>query len=125
MLFIFSPPVLIRHLWQIKTVVFLHWLSNTRCYAAQYAFAHERNCCDACHEVSMEVDDNSALIFGNPQYILDWQLSPRPVHFLNLIVIVVLFNFIRSYIILLRTILSDCRNAHPQKNHFFAGIHIS
>jgi hypothetical protein len=62
---------------------------------------------------------NSALIGGNPQYILDWQLSPRPVHFLNLIVIVVLFNFIRSYIILLRTILSDCRNAHPQKIFFF------
>ncbi len=25
MLFIFSTPGLIRHLWQIKTVVFLHW----------------------------------------------------------------------------------------------------
>jgi hypothetical protein len=25
MLFIFSMPVLIRHLWQPKTVVFLHW----------------------------------------------------------------------------------------------------
>jgi hypothetical protein len=25
MLFIFSMPVLIRHLWQLKTVVFLHW----------------------------------------------------------------------------------------------------
>ncbi len=25
MLFIFSTPVLIRHLWQLKTVVFLHW----------------------------------------------------------------------------------------------------
>ncbi len=25
MLFIFSTPVLIRHLWQHKTVVFLHW----------------------------------------------------------------------------------------------------
>jgi hypothetical protein len=24
-LFIFSTPVLIRHLWQLKTVVFLHW----------------------------------------------------------------------------------------------------
>ncbi len=24
MLFIFSTPVLIRHLWQLKTVVFLH-----------------------------------------------------------------------------------------------------
>ncbi len=25
MLFIFSMPELIRHLWQLKTVVFLHW----------------------------------------------------------------------------------------------------
>ena len=25
MLLIFSTPVLIRHLWQLKTVVFLHW----------------------------------------------------------------------------------------------------
>ncbi len=25
MLFIFSAPVLIRHLWQLDTVVFLHW----------------------------------------------------------------------------------------------------
>ncbi len=25
MLFIFSTPVSIRHLWQLKTVVFLHW----------------------------------------------------------------------------------------------------
>jgi hypothetical protein len=24
-LFIFSTPVLIRHLWQLKTVVFQHW----------------------------------------------------------------------------------------------------
>jgi hypothetical protein len=25
MLFIFSTPELIRHLWQLKTAVFLHW----------------------------------------------------------------------------------------------------
>ncbi len=25
MYFIFSTPVFIRHLWQLKTVVFLHW----------------------------------------------------------------------------------------------------
>ncbi len=25
MLFIFSTPEFIRHLWQLKTVVFLHW----------------------------------------------------------------------------------------------------
>jgi len=25
MLFIFSTPLLIRHLWQFETVVFLHW----------------------------------------------------------------------------------------------------
>jgi len=25
MLFIFSTPGLIRHLWQLKTVVYLHW----------------------------------------------------------------------------------------------------
>ncbi len=25
MLFIFSTPVLIRHLWQLKTVILLHW----------------------------------------------------------------------------------------------------
>jgi hypothetical protein len=25
MWFLFSTPVLIRHLWQLKTVVFLHW----------------------------------------------------------------------------------------------------
>ncbi len=25
MLFIFLTPMLIRHLWQLKTVVFLHW----------------------------------------------------------------------------------------------------
>ncbi len=27
MLFIFSTPVIIRHLWQLKMVVFLHWYS--------------------------------------------------------------------------------------------------
>ncbi len=26
MLFMFSTPVLIRHLWQLKTIVFLHWI---------------------------------------------------------------------------------------------------
>ncbi len=31
MLIIFSTPVLIRHLWQLKTVVFLHWWSNMGC----------------------------------------------------------------------------------------------
>jgi len=25
MLFIFSTPVLIRHLWQLETVIVLHW----------------------------------------------------------------------------------------------------
>ncbi len=25
MMFIFSTPLLIRHLWQLKTVAFLHW----------------------------------------------------------------------------------------------------
>ncbi len=25
MLFIFSTPELVRHLWQLKTVIFLHW----------------------------------------------------------------------------------------------------
>ena len=25
MLFVFSTQVLIRHMWQLKTVVFLHW----------------------------------------------------------------------------------------------------
>ncbi len=28
MYFIFSTPVLIRHLWELKTVVFLHLVSN-------------------------------------------------------------------------------------------------
>jgi hypothetical protein len=31
----FLTPVLIRHLWQLKTVVFLHWCLNTCCSIAQ------------------------------------------------------------------------------------------
>jgi hypothetical protein len=41
----------------------------------------------ASHEVLMEVDDNCALIVGNPQGILDLQLRPRPMHLLNIIII--------------------------------------
>ncbi len=35
MFFIFSTPVLIRHLWQLKTVVFLHW---SLIHAVQYTY---------------------------------------------------------------------------------------
>jgi hypothetical protein len=33
----------------------------------------------------MEVDDNSALIFGDPQGILGHQLKPHPIHLSNII----------------------------------------
>ena len=37
MLFSFTTPVLIRHLWQLKTVVFLHWCLI--CVVLLYSYA--------------------------------------------------------------------------------------
>jgi hypothetical protein len=42
----------------------------------------------AGHEVLMEVDDNSALIVGDPQGILGQQLRPCPIKLLFIIVII-------------------------------------
>jgi hypothetical protein len=35
----------------------------------------------AGHKVLMVVDYNSALIVGDPQVTLGWQLSPHPIHY--------------------------------------------
>ncbi len=61
MLFIFSTPVLIRHLWQVKTFVFLLWCLisalplHKSCYAkchndeCSYAYCIFTICYDGCH----------------------------------------------------------------------------
>ncbi len=41
------------------------------------------------HKVLMEVDDNICLILGDLQGILDQQLRPRPIHLLNIIIILI------------------------------------
>jgi hypothetical protein len=38
MFFNFSTPVLIRHLWQLKTVVFLHWCLKLSVVLAMFFF---------------------------------------------------------------------------------------
>jgi hypothetical protein len=42
---------------------------------------------NASHEVLMEVDDNTSLIVGDPQGILDQHLSPHLILLLNNIII--------------------------------------
>ncbi len=44
----------------------------------------------------MEVDDNTSMIVGDPQGILDQHLSPRLILLLNIIIIIIL---LMSYII--------------------------
>ncbi len=38
MLFIFSTPVLIRHQWQLKTVVFMHWCQIIVVHEAKHGY---------------------------------------------------------------------------------------
>ncbi len=44
----------------------------------------------AAPEVLTEVDDNSALIVGDPQGILGQQLRPHSIHFFNFIIIILI-----------------------------------
>ncbi len=44
----------------------------------------------AAPEVLTEVDDNSALIVGDPQGILGQRLRPHSIHFLNFISIILI-----------------------------------
>ncbi len=46
MLFIFSTPVFIRHLSQLKTVVSLHWVSNMHCSIHFFPEGATRGCSD-------------------------------------------------------------------------------
>jgi hypothetical protein len=41
----------------------------------------------ADHKVLLEVDDNTLLIVGDAQWILDQQLRSRPIHLLNFIIL--------------------------------------
>jgi len=43
----------------------------------------------AGHDVRMEVDDNISLIVVNPHGIFDQQLRSRPIHLLNIIIILI------------------------------------
>jgi hypothetical protein len=38
----------------------------------------------AGHRVLIKVDENGVLIIGNPQGIFGWQLTPAPIHLLNI-----------------------------------------
>jgi hypothetical protein len=40
----------------------------------------------------MEVDDNSAMIVGDPQGTLGHQLKPHPIELLNIIIIILINN---------------------------------
>jgi hypothetical protein len=43
----------------------------------------------AGHEVLMDVKNNCALIVGDPQGILNYQLKYHPIHLLNVIIVVI------------------------------------
>ncbi len=99
MLFIFSTPEIIRNLWQLKTAVFLHW-----CLLCAIPFCKqirppiflslEEVAVHARHKLLMKVDNNSALIFGNPKGILDQQFRPHPILLLIIIMImIILINY--------------------------------
>ncbi len=45
----------------------------------------------AGREVLVDVDDNSALIVGNPRGILGQQLKPQPIYSLNFIIMYILY----------------------------------
>jgi hypothetical protein len=51
---------------------------------------------DVCagHNVQMEVDDNISPIVVNPHGIFDQQLRSRPIHFLNIIIILINYMII-------------------------------
>jgi hypothetical protein len=49
----------------------------------------------ASHKVLMEVDDNISLIVGDQQGIFDQHLRPRPMHFLNILNILILYQIIK------------------------------
>jgi hypothetical protein len=54
---------------------------------------------NAGHEVLMEVDDNIWLIVGDQQGILYEQLTPRPIHLLNIIIIKINYYIIQYSVI--------------------------
>jgi hypothetical protein len=47
----------------------------------------------ADHKVFIEVDDNIALIVGDPQGILGQQLWPRSIDLLNIIMIILIISY--------------------------------
>jgi hypothetical protein len=68
-------------------------------------FSLEKVAVRAGHEVSMEVDNNISLIGGDPQGILEQKHPPRPMHLLNIIIIIIndiklynntLFNYLKT-----------------------------
>jgi hypothetical protein len=46
----------------------------------------------AGHKGLMDIDGASALIVSNPRGILDQHLMARPIHLINIIIIIVLIN---------------------------------
>ncbi len=44
-------------------------------------------------EVFMDIDDNGVLIARDPRRILGRQLTPRPIHLLNISIIFILITF--------------------------------
>jgi hypothetical protein len=57
MLFIFSIPVLIRHLWELKTVVFLHWCLLRR---AVLLFVEQKLMLGCCFKAHLHHGENLA-----------------------------------------------------------------
>jgi hypothetical protein len=66
------------------------------------------------HKVLMKVDDNILPIVGDPLGILDQQLRPRIIHFLNIMSIKI--NYIKVYIF--EYLLTKNNLGQRQKNHF-------
>jgi len=72
MLFIFSTPVLIRHLWQLKTFIFLHWsLMCAVLLTMPYRIFHMR----ARNLINMEVGINPQNVALHSQTLVIWTWS--------------------------------------------------
>ncbi len=69
-MFIFTTPVLIRHLWQLKTVVFLHW-----CLICSVPL--QGHICDACPNPAKRISAPKRLtVVVNKIYFVHYSLNP-------------------------------------------------
>jgi len=82
MLFIFSMPVLIKHLWQLKTVVVLHWYLK---FAIQLYIIFKVFCSNKLKRPAtfrQEIGLNFAYFFGLSNFSFSFEIN-RKAHFEN------------------------------------------